>query len=96
MSLVSPEELLKACESFQKYGFKAQLVTYPNNIKVIESTSFNPEQDFEANFREFFKDIHHGCSADEIARKKGMPLAIIEIKLKKAARRGTLAIDNRI
>jgi ESCRT-II complex subunit VPS36 len=36
IELVSPEELLEACMMFQKLGFKARLVNYPNNIKMIE------------------------------------------------------------
>ena len=71
-------------------------MTYPNNIKVIESTSFNAEEDFARNFSEYFQDYSVGWSAESIARKKGLPLAIVEIKLRKAARRGVLAIDNRI
>lgn len=39
--LVSPEELLEACEQFQKFDYQAKLVTYPNNIKMIESTLFD-------------------------------------------------------
>jgi hypothetical protein len=41
MQLVSPEELLEACEQFQKLNLNAKLVTYQNNIKMIESTQFN-------------------------------------------------------
>ncbi len=35
LSLVSPQELLKACSKFQKLGFNAKLVEYPSNIKMI-------------------------------------------------------------
>jgi len=35
IELVSPEELLEACSMFQKLGFQAKLVQYPNNIKMI-------------------------------------------------------------
>ena len=36
MELVSPEELLEACGHFERMGYKARLVSYPNNIKMIE------------------------------------------------------------
>lgn len=64
MALVSPEELLKACEQFRRFGLNAQLVNYPNNIKVIESTSFNAEQDFDTHFKQFFNDYQTGWSAE--------------------------------
>ncbi len=35
MQLVSPEELLEACEQFEKFGLAAKLVKYPNNIKMV-------------------------------------------------------------
>jgi hypothetical protein len=37
-----------------------------------------------------------GYTAEEIARKKGVPLSIVEIKLRNAAGRGKLAVDDRI
>ncbi len=77
-------------------GYKAKLVSYPNNIKMIEQTSFDQEKDFETHFSQYFKDFTMGYTAQQIARKKGIPLSIIEIKLKNAAKRGKLAIDDRI
>jgi ESCRT-II complex subunit VPS36 len=44
--LVSPEELLEACEQFGNLGYQAKLISYPNNIKMIESTLFDEKQDF--------------------------------------------------
>jgi ESCRT-II complex subunit VPS36 len=41
MELVSPDELYQACQQFQNFGYKAKLVEYPNNIKMVESTSFD-------------------------------------------------------
>lgn len=35
MQLISPNEMLLACQQFQKFGFNAKLITYPNNIRVI-------------------------------------------------------------
>lgn len=63
---------------------------------MIESTMLNEKQDFEAQFAEFFKSFQEGHSAEEISRKKNLPLTIVEIKLKKACRRGVLALDSRI
>lgn len=56
---------------------KAKVMNYPNNIKVIESTSFDKDQDFKEHFSEYFSNFHEGHSSEEIARKKGLPLAII-------------------
>ena len=36
IELISPDELLEACKLFEKLGYKARLVCYPNNIKMIE------------------------------------------------------------
>ena len=96
MELVSPEELYQACLLFEKLGLHAKLVSYPHNIKIIESTSFNQNQDFEDHFRQYFQDYKEGQSAEHIARKKGLPLAIIEIKLQRAVKKGVLAVDKRI
>lgn len=46
MQLISPEELLEACEQFEKFGLAAKVVKYPNNIKMVESTQFDEKQDF--------------------------------------------------
>ena len=87
---------MKACEQFQKFGYNAKLVAYPNNIKMIESTYFDAEKDFTEHFKQYFGNFKNGYSADEVARKRGLPLVIVEIKLKKAVRKGWLAIDDRI
>ena len=63
---------------------------------MIESTQFDEKQDFETQFREYFNDFKKGYSAEEISRRKNVPLAIIEIKLKKACKRGDIAVDSRI
>ena len=72
------------------------MVRYPGNIVMVESTSLNEEKDFEDNYAKFFTDFHEGLSAEEVARKKGVPVAIVDIKLKKACRKGKLAVANRI
>ena len=46
LNLLSPEEMLKACELFPKLGYKAKVVRYPNNIILVESTTFDPREDF--------------------------------------------------
>jgi ESCRT-II complex subunit VPS36 len=63
LELVSPEELYQACQQFQNFGFKARLVEYPNNIKMVESTSFDSEKDFDQNFSQYFSDYKNGFSA---------------------------------
>ncbi len=77
-------------------GYKARLISYPNNIKMIEETSFDPEKDFESHFSRYFEDFSIGHTAEEISRKKGVPLSIIEIKLRNAVKKGKIAIDDRI
>lgn len=69
---------------------------YPNNIIMVESTSLDEKKDYEENYAKFFKDYSEGVSADEVARRKGLPVSIVEIKLKKACRKGRLAVANRI
>lgn len=41
----------------------AKLITYPNNIKVIESTSFDKNKDFEEHFKQYFHSYERGYSA---------------------------------
>ena len=44
--LISPEELIKACKQFERLGLGARIVDYPNNVKMVESTTFDPVSDF--------------------------------------------------
>ena len=69
--------MLKACELFPKLGLKAKLVRYPNNIIVIESTTFDAQADFDQNYAKYFQDYETGMTADEIARRKGLPVSIV-------------------
>ena len=96
MNLLSPEEMLKACEMFEKCGLNAKLVRYPNNIILVESTTFDANADFENNYAKYFADYKVGYTAEEIARRKGLPVAIAEIKLKQACKTGKLASADRI
>jgi hypothetical protein len=49
---------------FERLGFNAKLVTYSNNIKMIEETSYNSEKDFETQFSQYFPDFTTGLSAE--------------------------------
>ena len=44
--LISPEELMKACRQFERMGLGARIVEYPNNVRMVESTTFDPVSDF--------------------------------------------------
>ena len=88
--------MLRSCELFQSLGLNAKLVRYPNNIVVIESTTFDSDADFEQNYLKYFKDHQEGWTAEAIARKKGLPVAIVDIKLRQACKRGKLALADRI
>jgi ESCRT-II complex subunit VPS36 len=96
LNLLSPEEVVRACELFPSLGLQAKLVRYPNNIILVESTTFDPVVDFEENYAKFFSDFKTGYSAEEIARRKGLPVAIVDIKLRNACRTGKLAVSDRI
>ena len=63
-NLLSPEEMLKACELFPKLGYNAKIVRYPNNIILIESTTFDANSDFEKNYAKYFPDYKTGQTAD--------------------------------
>ena len=96
LNLLSPEEVLRACELFPSLGLQARLVRYPNNIVLVESTTFDALADFEDNYARFFTDHTVGYSAEEVARRKGLPVAIVDIKLRNACRSGRLAVSDRI
>lgn len=89
--LISPEELLAVCARFEQFGLKAKLTNYTGNIKIVESTSFDPDKDYELNYSRFFPDYSTGFTAEEVARRKGWPVVIVEINLNRAARQGKLA-----
>lgn len=63
LNLLSPEEVVRACELFPSLGLQAKLVRYPNNIILIESTTFDPAVDFEENYAKFFTDYKTGYTA---------------------------------
>ena len=63
LNLISPEEIIKACKMFPSLGFNARLVEYPNRVFLIESTSFDPEKDFQENFAKYFTDFSSGLTA---------------------------------
>jgi ESCRT-II complex subunit VPS36 len=96
LNLLSPEEVVRACELFPALGLQARLVRYPNNIVLIESTTLDPHADFEDNYAKYFCDFRSGYTAEEVARRKGLPVAIVDIKLRNACRAGKLAISDRI
>ena len=54
---------MNACELFPSLGLQAKLVRYPNNIILIESTTFDSAVDFEENYAKFFTDYKTGYSA---------------------------------
>lgn len=63
IELISPEQLLEACRLFEKLGYKARLVSYPNNIKMIQETSFDSQKDYELHLSKYFSDFGVGYSA---------------------------------
>lgn len=63
---------------------------------MIESSNFDAEKDFKEHFSQQFNSFQQGFSAEEVARKKGLPLVIVDIKLKNAVKKGWLAVDDRI
>ncbi len=63
LNLLSPEEVVRACELFPSLGLQAKLVRYPNNIILIESTTFDSAIDFEENYAKFFSDYTTGYSS---------------------------------
>lgn len=93
--LIAPEELLKACNEMEKMGLAAKLVTYKGNIKMLESTMFDANSDFEKNFSQFFS-FEKGVGADEISKRKGLPIVVVQIKIENALRRGRIVKDDRI
>lgn len=93
--LIAPEELLQACTEMQKMGLGAKLVTYNGNIKMLQSTSYDLSADFQNNFSQFL-GFQQGVSADQISKRKGLPLVVVQIKLDNALKRGRVVKDDRI
>lgn len=93
--LISPEELIKACQQFEKMGLGARIVEYPNNVKMIESTTFDPVSDFEKNFMKYFAQCTP-VKPDDISRKRNIPVVIVQIKFDQALKRGRIVKDDRI
>ena len=50
---------------------------YPHNIIMVESTSLDEDKDYEHNYAKFFTSYSEGVSADEVARRKGLPVSIV-------------------
>lgn len=64
LNLLSPQEVLKACELFPQLGFQAKITKYSNNIVMIESTSFDADKDFQQNYAKYFQDWKVGYSSE--------------------------------
>ena len=79
----------------QKMGLGARLVTYKGNIKMLQSTTFDGNTDFQKNFSQFLS-FEQGVSADDISKRKGLPLIVVQIKLDNALKRGRIVKDDRI
>ena len=56
LNLLAPEEMLKACQLFHSLGLNARIQYYPNNIILIESTTFDNNADYENNYAKYFQD----------------------------------------
>lgn len=93
--LISPEELLKACEQMPALGLNARVVAYSNNCRMLESTTLDPVADFEANYKQFFENAA-AVKPEEISRKKNVPLVVVQIKMAQALKRGRILKDDRI
>ena len=76
-------------------GLAARLVTYKGNIKMLESTMYDANSDFENNFSQFLS-FDRGVGVDEISKRKGLPLVVVQIKLDNALKRGRVVKDDRI
>eukprot|EP01017_Pseudomicrothorax_dubius_P025528 TRINITY_DN2768_c0_g1_i1.p1 TRINITY_DN2768_c0_g1~~TRINITY_DN2768_c0_g1_i1.p1 ORF type:complete len:153 (+),score=53.98 TRINITY_DN2768_c0_g1_i1:66-524(+) len=94
-ALISPSDLMMAAQKFQRLGFEMKVTTLEGNVKVIQSTNFNQDADFEKNVRKFV-DERQGVLAETLARKSGISLLIARFKLEEGARRGKLCLDNSI
>ena len=79
----------------EKMGLAARLVTYKGNIKMLESTMYDANSDFENNFSQFLS-FDRGVGVDEISKRKGLPLVVVQIKLDNALKRGRVVKDDRI
>jgi hypothetical protein len=40
-ALITPDDLLNSCQLFENLNLEAKVVTYPNNVKVVESSIFH-------------------------------------------------------
>ena len=79
----------------EKMGLAARLVTYKGNIKMLESTLYDANSDFENNFSQFLS-FDRGVGVEEISKRKGLPLVVVQIKLDNALKRGRVVKDDRI
>lgn len=61
---------------------------------MIESTQYDLIEDFETNYGGYINE--NGITAEQISRKKGIPVIIAQVKLGNALKRGRIVKDDRI
>eukprot|EP01016_Furgasonia_blochmanni_P006296 TRINITY_DN12523_c0_g1_i1.p1 TRINITY_DN12523_c0_g1~~TRINITY_DN12523_c0_g1_i1.p1 ORF type:complete len:385 (-),score=88.06 TRINITY_DN12523_c0_g1_i1:129-1283(-) len=93
--MISPNELLKTCKLFEKLRIPLKLSTFENGIKVIQSTTFNQESDFQKNIKQHV-DTKYGITLEQLAKKSRISLTIARVKLEENLKSGRLVIDRSI
>ncbi|EGR29057.1 vacuolar sorting protein, putative [Ichthyophthirius multifiliis] len=92
--LLSAGEVLQACQKFQQLGFNAKVNEY-DGIKVIESTTYNENEDFQNNIGKYIS-YEIGVTAEQLAKNLKLSVQVTRIKLNKAMSIGKVILADRI
>jgi len=95
ISLISPDDLLKACSKFEQLNLPIRLREISKGLKVIQDVNFNSEEDFKKNIGPYV-DEDEGITAEGLSRRTKIPLLLAISKLELSLEKGKVIIDDSI
>eukprot|EP00347_Sterkiella_histriomuscorum_P011328 403372873 len=89
--LISPEDLLIACEKLETFSASLQLRTFTSGVKVLQSRAFNSEAFYQKLVKILIEQP--GLTADKLAQQLNINVILMKEQLREAEERGFLCRD---
>ncbi|XP_068216021.1 vacuolar protein-sorting-associated protein 36 [Palaemon carinicauda] len=86
LELLSPEDVLHACQVMRKLNLPIVLHTFESGVQVVQSAGLDQKKVVEATVEVLSQHESDGVSAGDLARVCGMPLLLAQERLLQAER----------
>lgn len=86
LQLLSPEDVMHACQVMKKLGFPLNLHTFESGVQVVQTAGLDQEKVVQATVEVLKGREFDGVSAGDLARECGMPLLLAQERLLQAER----------